>query len=482
MRSTPFLRSPMLLLSAAPLLVSLTAAAAGTAATDGAADVKDDLRHARRLSAAFREVARQLAPSVVCINTVDHPPYAPGPQGEMPYPQTPWGYRGQLPDRFGKGSGVVLSPDGYVLTNGHVVNGADEVRVRFADKTELPASLVGVDRDTDLAILKVEASNLVAARFADTDGIEVGDWVLALGNPFGLEQTVTAGIISAKGRQEMGLATFENFLQTDAAINPGNSGGPLVDLDGNVVGINTAISSRDGGSNGIGFAIPASMAKEVAHGLIENGKVSRGWLGVNVQALTPELAENFGVTGPGVIIAGVVPGTPAAKAGLRAGDVIVRIDDQPMETGSQFLRLIGERAPESSITLSLVREGKPLAATAVLGERPGPWTTPTPVARADAAPAGPLGLTLQALDSETATKLGLNDLDGVVVQAVVPGSPGDAAGLRAGDVIRQYGPAPIRTPEDFSAAVAATKGRRPVRILVEREGSTAFMLVRPGAR
>ncbi|MBM4113222.1 MAG: trypsin-like serine protease [Phycisphaerae bacterium] len=335
--------------------------AAGDGSSDRSLAIRDELRHARNLSAAFRSVAKELAPSVVSVNTVDRPPYD-GQSGPIIMPRG-----ARLPDRQGKGSGVIVSGDGFILTNLHVVRGSDEIMIRLTDRRELPASLVGVDPDTDLAVLKVEASDLIAARFGDSESIEIGDWVLALGNPFGLEQSVTAGIISAKGRSGMGLATYENFLQTDAAINPGNSGGPLVDLDGRVVGINTAISGPDGANHGIGFAIPASMAQRVVDELIEQGRVLRGWLGVSVG---PVIDGSKLLPGAALVFVGA--NTPASAAGLRRGDVILRLDDQALESPSDFIKSIGDRAPESTVRVTFLRNGESMHAMARLGERPTP--------------------------------------------------------------------------------------------------------------
>jgi len=339
-----------------------TAGAAPLEATgaDGPSPARDEIRYARNLSHAFRQVAKELAPSVVAVTTVDRPPY----EGQRPIMLPPGVTQ---PDRYGKGSGVILTSDGFIVTNCHVVRGADAITIKLTDQRELTATIIGLDPDTDLAVLKVEATDLVPARFGDSEGIEPGEWVLALGNPFGLEQTLTAGIISAKGRSGMGLATYENFLQTDAAINPGNSGGPLVDLDGRVIGINTAISSTDGGNHGIGFAIPSAMAQGIVNELIERGHILRGWLGVGVE---PVLQGDRVL--PGAILSYVAPDTPASRAGLRTGDIVLKLDDHAVGTPSDFIRVIGERAPQSEVIVTALRRGRSIQATAVLGERPTP--------------------------------------------------------------------------------------------------------------
>lgn len=352
--------SPMVLATLGALAFNSVPLSAAMTAGDGTAVPREELHHARSLSKAFREVAKELAPSVVAVTTVDRAPFA----GQNPMVAPPGAVP---PQRFGKGSGVIISADGFILTNFHVVRGADEITIKLTDQRELAATVIGVDPDTDLAVLKVDAANLVAARFGDSDGIEPGEWVLALGNPFGLEQTLTAGIISAKGRSGMGLATYENFLQTDAAINPGNSGGPLVDLDGRVVGINTAISSSDGGNHGIGFAIPAAMAHGIANELIERGHILRGWLGVGV---APVLRGERVM--PGAVLSFVAPETPAWRAGLRTGDLVLKLDGHSVETPSDFIRVIGERAPQSEIIVTALRQGRSIETTAVLGQRPTP--------------------------------------------------------------------------------------------------------------
>ena len=332
-----------------------TSAAAAGSSADPPRSAREELRFARTLSHAFREVARELAPSVVSVTTIDRSSMPGLPPGQ------------RAPDRRGQGSGVIITHDGFIVTNFHVVRGASEIIIRLMDRRELQASVVGVDPDTDLAVLKVDSSGLVPARFGDSEAIEPGEWGLALGNPFGLEQTLTAGIISAKGRSGMGLATYENFLQTDAAINPGNSGGPLVDLDGRVVGINTAISSTDGGNHGVGFAIPATMVERVAAELIDRGHVQRGWLGVGV---APAVQGNRALRG--ALLSHVAPNTPAWNAGLRAGDLILKLDDFEVENPTEFIREIGERQPRSEIVVTALRQGTTVQTRAVLGERPTP--------------------------------------------------------------------------------------------------------------
>jgi Do/DeqQ family serine protease len=271
----------------------------------------------------------------------------------------------------GLGSGVIVSPEGYLLTNNHVIEGADEIEVQLADGRQGRARLIGADPETDLAVLKVELDRLPSIAFGDSPSLQVGDVVLAIGNPFNVGQTVTAGIVSALGRSQLGLSTFENFIQTDAAINPGNSGGALVDAEGNLVGINTAIFSRGGGSLGIGFAIPVATARQVMDSLVRDGQVTRGWIGVEPRDLTAEIAESFGLpVREGVLITGVLLDGPASKGGLRPGDVVVRIAGAPVVNTPQLLAAVAALKPQSSTVLGVQRGDKNLDLTLTVAVRP----------------------------------------------------------------------------------------------------------------
>ncbi len=269
------------------------------------------------------------------------------------------------------GSGVIVSANGYVLTNYHVVEAADEIQVALSDGHALPARVVGADPETDLAVLKIDTTNLPAITFAQPDTLKVGDWVLAVGNPFGVGQTVTAGIVSALGRTQLGINSFENFIQTDAAINPGNSGGALVDATGNLVGINSAIYSRTGGSQGIGFAIPVSIVRQVMEQIIRKGSVTRGWVGIEVQDLTPELADSFNLkNAQGALIAGVLKGGPADDGGVRPGDVLLAVNGNPVTDSSSLLNLIAALKPGDKARLSVARKQQSLELTVQAGRRP----------------------------------------------------------------------------------------------------------------
>lgn len=269
------------------------------------------------------------------------------------------------------GSAVLMSKEGYLLTNNHVTAGADQIIVALKDGRETLARVIGSDPETDLAVLKIDLPNLSAITLGRSDAIQIGDVVLAIGNPFGVGQTVTMGIISATGRNQLGLNTYEDFIQTDAAINPGNSGGALVDAQGNLLGINTAIFSRSGGSQGIGFAIPVKLALDVMRSIVEHGQVVRGWLGLEVQALTPELAESFGLlNSPGILVAGVYRGGPAAKAGLQPGDVILQIGEESAQDGRSSMNQVARMPPGGTIDIKILRNSEPLTLNAVIGVRP----------------------------------------------------------------------------------------------------------------
>ena len=316
---------------------------------------------------SFSGAARKAAPAVVSINTskeVRHP------RSNDPWFQFFFGDQGSQA-QAGLGSGVIVSPDGYILTNNHVVEGADEIEVTLTDSRRARARVIGTDPDTDLAILKIELDKLPVIVLGNSDALDVGDQVLAIGNPFGVGQTVTSGIVSALGRNQLGINTFENFIQTDAAINPGNSGGALVDVNGNLMGINTAIYSRSGGSMGIGFAIPVSMAKIVLEGIVKEGQVRRGWIGVEPNELSPELAETFGVKADaGVIITGVLQNGPAAKAGIRPGDVITAVGDKKTDSVQALLTAVAGLKPGSTARFALQRGSDKMELDVMPGLRP----------------------------------------------------------------------------------------------------------------
>jgi serine protease DegQ len=316
------------------------------------------------------DAARVAMPAVVSVSA--RKPPARNPHADDPAFRFFFGDRTPGNERQeGLGSGVIVSPQGYLLTNHHVVEDADEIEIRLADGREARATLVGADPETDLAVLKIELGALPVVALGDMARLQVGDAVLAIGNPFNVGQTATSGIVSALGRNRLGLSTFENFIQTDAAINPGNSGGALVDAQGALVGINTAIYSRSGGSLGIGFAVPIDLAREVMESLIRDGRVIRGWVGVEPRDLTPELIESFQLpVKEGVLIAGVLQDGPASAAGLRPGDVVTRIDDRPVASTAALLKAVAALKPQARATLSVQRRDQALELAVTIGQRP----------------------------------------------------------------------------------------------------------------
>ena len=321
---------------------------------------------------SYREAAKRAMPAVVNIFTTKGTREPKTPFMDDPLFRRFFG--DQQEDRqFSLGSGVVVSPEGYVLTNNHVIETADEIEVALADGRKAVAKVVGTDPETDLAVVKISLENLPAITLGHAERAKVGDVVLAIGNPFGVGQTVTMGIISALGRNHLGINTFENFIQTDAAINPGNSGGALIDSEGNLLGINTAIYSRSGGSLGIGFAIPVTTVKTVMESIISSGQVVRGWIGVEPQDITPELAESFGLTKKsGAIIAGVLKGGPADRAGIRPGDILVAVDGKPVSDTTDMLNLIAQLTPGNKAKMTVLRNNQESTINVLVGKRPRP--------------------------------------------------------------------------------------------------------------
>src|SRR5438046_2174269 len=361
------------------------------------------------------------------------------------------------------GSGVLVDPRGYVLTNNHVIENAQDITVRLSDGRKFTAKLVGRDPKTDLAVLKVEApAPLPAAELGDSDHLRVGQWAIAIGNPFGLELTVTVGIISATARNLVGVATYENFIQTDASINPGNSGGPLLNLDGKVIGINTAIVAA---GQGIGFSIPINQAKEVMRQLIASGRVVRGWLGIAIQDVTDELAGTFGVK-EGVLVAEVMKGGPAEAAGVRQGDVIVELNGAPIKEVPELQRRVAAVAPGQPVRLKVIRERKPVALSVTVTEMPAE----EPVLAGAPEDEG-WGLSVEPLSGDAAAQLGLTIAAGLLVTDVVAGSPADKAGLRRGDVIVEVGKKPVADPATLFRTLAQLKPRDRVLVFVQRPSS-----------
>ncbi|MDQ5836539.1 MAG: DegQ family serine endoprotease [Acidobacteriota bacterium] len=386
----------------------------------------------------------------------------------------------------GLGSGVIVSPDGYILTNHHVVEGAQQITVELTDGRVFNARLIGSDQPSDLAVLKIDASSLPVLALGDSDRAQVGDVVLAVGNPLGIGQTVTSGIISAKGRTTgLGDGSFEDFIQTDAAINRGNSGGALVNTQGELVGINSQILSPSGGSIGIGFAIPANMARDVMTQLIKNGRVHRGMIGVGIQKVTADIAQSLGLKEVrGALVSEVQPGSPAASAGVRRGDVIVAFNGQPVADDNSLRNMVARTQPGSPVTFAVVRDGRELQLRATLAELPVEKTKGDDAAAgagAGANESGKLGVAVEPLTPELAARAELaRDTRGLVVRSVEPEGPAADAGIRAGDIIQEVNRQPVGTREELRAALERS-GTRPVLVLVTRPGQgTVFLTVHLG--
>jgi serine protease Do len=439
---------------------------------------KEDMKVATDLSTAFRSVAEVLEPSVVSISTVSKPRQVrrrgganPGipPQFRPFFPELfdEEGMEGEMPGTSGLGSGVVIRADGYILTNNHVVENAAELKIGFSDGRKFTGKLVGTDPRTDLAVVKIDAQNLVPVPLGNSDDMRVGDWVVAIGSPFGLEQTVTAGIISAKHRSRGIVADgkgYEDFLQTDAAINPGNSGGPLVNLKGEIIGINTAIESRGGGFNGIGFAVPSAMARPVVEGIIREGRVRRGMLGAQVGPVTAEVAEQLKVSeNSGVFINGVLPGQPADRGGLKANDIVVAANGQPVSDATQFRNWVAGNPPGAKVDLKVRRDGKVVDVAITLGEL-------TDQAEASFSGAGlpvpELGIHVRPLDESLANQLGLSpDQKGLVVIAIEKGSVAARANLEVGDLIARIGKDPVTDSEQLSKRIVENRAAKQPTVL-----------------
>jgi len=410
-------------------------------------------------------IVKRVSPAVVNVSTRGHVKVQQNnPFMNDPFFQQFFGGRGGQPveRKFQSlGSGVIVDADkGYILTNNHVVENADQITVTLVDNRTFTAKVVGKDPDTDVAVLQIKADNLTAANLGDSDKLQVGDFVVAIGNPFGLTHTVTAGIVSALGRDGIEDSKFENFIQTDASINPGNSGGALIDLNGNLIGINTAILSGGGGNIGIGFAIPIDMARTVMEQLIKYGKVERGVLGVTIQSLTPEIAKGLKISQQtGVVVNQVAPGSGAEKAGIKPGDVILSIDGTPVDTNTSLHNAVGLLRVGTSISLGILRDGKPMTVKATIGKE-------TDDEAGGEGDTDLHGLTVGALDKSSPM---FGQVQGVLITAVDPDSDAAQAGLRGGDVIVAVSQAPVKSVAEFrKAAEAASKAGQQLFLTIRR--------------
>lgn len=427
------------------------------------------------------QLFKEVSPAVVNISTTQVVKLTP-PKTRNPFgPQDPFddffnNFFGRMPreqKRKSLGSGFIVSPDGYILTNNHVVEKADEVTVTLLDKEEFKAKVVGTDPKIDIALIKIDAKKkLTYVALGDSDKLDVGEWVIAIGNPFGLGHTVTAGIVSAKGRI-IGSGPYDDFIQTDASINPGNSGGPLFNLKGEVVGINTAIIQ---GGQGIGFATPIQLAKSVLGQLKDKGKVTRGWLGVYIQRLTPEAAENLGISGRrGALVSDVTSGGPAEKAGIRSGDVIVAFNGKEIKDEHELPQTVAATKPGIKVDMRLLREGKEITLPVTIAEMQG---EPGKPAGGGHDLSKDFGLTVQNITPEIAQRLGIENTKGVVVTGVAEGSAAEDAGFEEGDVVRQINRLPVSNIAEFTKLAAKLKADKTTLFLVERGDARILLTIK----
>ncbi len=431
----------------------------------------------------FREIVRQNSPAVVKIlvqqsgpgNLQGHPDMEQMPEYLRRFFEQREGPPNQQ-ERMGLGSGFIISTDGYIVTNNHVVEGADSVLVRLSDRREFDAEVIGTDPRSDLALLRVDAKGLPALTLAEVDDLEVGEWVLAIGSPFGLDYSVAAGIVSAKGRS---LPTENNenyvpFIQTDVAINPGNSGGPLFNLDGDVVGVNSQIFTRSGGSIGLSFAIPVSVVRNVVDQLKADGHVTRGWLGVTIQDVDKNLAESFGLDRPrGALVVQLAEGGPADKAGLEPGDVIIKFGDEDIPASADLPHVVGLVAPDTVVPVTLVRDGKQKTLKVKVGGLAADDSYSLAGGETGVGEGGRLGMVVETVPADTLERLGING--GVLVRAVIPDSVAATAGVLPGDVITLLGSSPIKSVEAYESAVAGLKGGSSVPLRLVRRGAPLFI-------
>ena len=478
------------MIAAIPALMS---SAPVTAQTDGSTTAA--LSTLNNLSQAFVKLSADASPAVVSIRVkkdfsrqmqpTNGPGMDPGDLFERFFGPGFRGYRGPEspapggePVPYGEGTGFIISEDGYIVTNNHVVDGADVVEVKMADGREFDAKVVGTDPQTEVALIQVDAKNLPTLRLGNSDAINVGEWVVAIGCPFGLQHTVTTGIVSARGRGDVGIVDYADFIQTDAAINPGNSGGPLLNLNGEVIGMNTAILSQSGGSLGIGFAIPVNMVRYVVDELREDGTVSRGFLGIGIQSLTPDLAKWFNVgESQGVLVASVVPDTPADRAGLKKDDVIVAYNGNPVLEAGSFRSHVSTTPAGKSVDMTIVRDGKRMDKTVTIGEQEGNQVAPNGTVQPEAQ-GKKLGIAIENLTGETARQLGLENKSGVVIGEVARGSAAAMAGLQPGMLITEVNRQPVANVNEFREAMEKADAGRGTLLRVEDENGSRYVAIK----
>ncbi len=435
-------------------------------------------------SRGFSEVVKAVSPSVVNISSIKTLKRQPTPFDEFfdflyPFPDD----RSKKWKEQSLGSGVIASSDGYIITNNHVVEQSDEIKVILFDKRSFRAKIIGSDPKTDLAVIRISAKDLPVVPWGDSDKLQVGEFVLAIGNPFALSHTVTMGIVSAVGRADVGIADYENFIQTDAAINPGNSGGPLVNIRGELIGINTAIFSKTGGYQGIGFAVPSNMARLVMDQLLKKGKVIRGWIGVTIQELTPELAQQFNLKlSEGALVSDVAQGSPAQRAGILRGDIILEFDGKEVTDVGVFRNMVAQSSVGSQVSIKLLRRDKTLTAAVNIVELPADSSdvalSASPKQESDENALS--GLAAMDLNRSIMKQLGIEkDEKGVVVVKIEPGSPAEDAGLKKGDIVQEVDRQRISNLNEFNKAASRVKPSDSVLLFVNRSGKKFYVALSP---
>lgn len=479
------LRIALVGILAIPFMIPITNTASAQEQSTAVVPAQDrPVRNLQDLNNAFVDIVASVEPAVVTVSTervmtVQSSPFGNndlfdfffGPRSGRQRQQP----REQQYHQEGLGSGTIVSADGNILTNNHVIAGADSIWVGLLDGRQFKAKVIGADPQTDIAVIKIEANNLPFMRIGNSDSLMVGQWVLAIGSPMSksLAHTVTQGIVSAKGRSNLDLAAYEDFIQTDAAINPGNSGGPLVNMDGQLVGVNTAIVSQSGGFQGIGFAVPSNMAVHIMNSLIKSGKVVRGWLGVSIQEINPTIAKAMNLkSNTGALVGDVVADGPAKKAGIEAGDIIIAVNGKKIKNTTTLRNMIASTAPGTTVTVSVMRGDETKEFDVTLGELPASMALGGPAATAEQA----LGFTVSNLTGDLAKKYGITDeVPGVVITAIDPHGTAYASGVREGDIVLSVNRKPTKDTQAFASAVSNLKQGSTVLLRIYRQGSSFFV-------
>jgi serine protease Do len=468
-----------------------------------AAPAQDPIAALKNLGNAFADITAATSPAVVFIRyekRLSPQAMGLGQGGQIPddfferffgAPGQPMPEMRQAPPEgdpensppvpVGQGSGFIIREDGYIITNHHVVDGADNIAVQLDDGREFDATIVGSDAETEIAVIKIDATGLPTLPLGDSDSLRVGELVLAIGNPFGLSHSVTAGIVSARGRSDVGLregGLIADFIQTDAAINPGNSGGPLLNLDGQAVGLNTAILSRSGGYMGIGFAIPINMVKYVSEQLIANGKVTRGFLGIQIQDFDAEMSNFFKGVDQGVLVSEVIPDTPAAAAEIQREDVIVALNGQPVKTADSFKSRVSIIAPGQAAELTIMRNGEKIIKSVTVAAFPDDLKSGATRVEKGVSKSDSLGISVQDLSPELAERFGFQGVDGVVITQVDPNSPASLTGLIEGMLVQEVNRKPIKNVEEFNAALEENTSERAVLLRVRENDVSRYVTIK----